>query len=447
MPIRGVVLLTFFVLSLPVCFIRPFYGIVLWTVVAFLNPQSALYYWPTALSFPWALAVAIPTLAGFALFSKGWMSRLRSPAILLMLILFGWFTVTSLVSTSTPVFVHHAQDTWSHWQLVGKILLMTVVTIVVTDSFERLRWLMLTIAGCFGFYVLKAVPFMVMTGGAFRLYGPEHSMIADNNDFGLALNMTVPVFFFLSRTESRPWVRRLFIFLFLSAIPAVFCTYSRGALIGLIAISLMMILQLKQRLIVLPTIALAIGIAILFAPDAWKERMDPTRAMDASARERLNAWAFSWHLAADYPLTGGGFATFTPELFDRYAPNSQDVRGPHSVYLGVLAEHGFIGLFLYIALVFYALFSSLWTARRARARGDTFVECYASMFQFSLIGFLTSGTFLGRAYFDYFFMIVACITILNRLALNEWARQDDADPELEDDAAADGTLIPESGVL
>ncbi len=447
MPVRGVVLLTFFVLSLPVCFIRPFYGVLMWTVVAFLNPQSALYYWPAALSFPWAMAVAVPTLAGFALFSKGWINRLRSPAILMMLILFGWFTLTSFVSTSNPLFMHHAEDTWSRWQLVGKILLMTFLIIAVTDSFERLRWLMLTIAGCFGYYVLKAVPFMAMTGGAFRLYGPEHSMIADNNDFGLALNMTVPIFFFLARTESAPWVRRLLIVLFLSAIPAVFCTYSRGALVGLIAIGLMMILQLKQRIILLPVLALAVAFAVLFAPDAWKERMDPTQAVDASARERLNAWAFSRNLAADYPLTGGGFATFTPELFERYAPNTQDVRGPHSVYFQVLAEHGFIGLFLYIALLLYALLSSFWTARRARAMGDTFVECYANMFQFSLIGFLTSGAFLGRAYFDYFFTIVACITILKTLAVGEWARQTNTDREMEDDAAMEGAWVPQHSVL
>ncbi|MBA2258322.1 MAG: putative O-glycosylation ligase, exosortase A system-associated, partial [Acidobacteria bacterium] len=42
------------------------------------------------------------------------------------------------------------------------------------------------------------------------------------------------------------------------------------------------------------------------------------------------------------------------------------------------------------------------------------VEHYAHMFQFSLVGFLVSGLFLGRAYFDYFFAIVACIIILDR---------------------------------
>jgi hypothetical protein len=53
--------------------------------------------------------------------------------------------------------------------------------------------------------------------------------------------------------------------------------------------------------------------------------------------------------------------------------------------------------------------------RLARALDDPVSESYARMFRLSLIGFLTSGLFLGRAYFDYYFTIVGCIVILNRL--------------------------------
>lgn len=420
MPVRGVALLGFFLLSLPVCFVRPFYGVVLWTIVAFLNPQKALLYWPAAANFPWAQAVAVPTLAGMLIFTRGWLGRMRSTLAMLLLVLYGWFTVTSIVSTNTPLFMHHAQDTWDHWQLMGKILLMTFVTVALTDNMERFRWLVLTMAGCFGYFVLKAVPFMVMTGGAFRVYGPQYSMIADNNDFGLAMNMTVPIFFFLSRTEQKPWLKRLFFFIFLGSIPAVFCTYSRGALFGLIVVALVMIMRMKQRLILLPVIAIGIGIPVLFAPEAWKDRMDPSRAVDASAKERLNAWAFARHLAMDYPVTGGGFDTFTPELFDRYAPNVLDVRGPHSVYFQVLAEHGVPGLVLYLSLLGYSLFTCSKLARQARSTGDTIIESYATMFQLSLIGFASSGIFLGRAYFDYVFTIFACIIILSKVARAAW---------------------------
>jgi hypothetical protein len=53
---------------------------------------------------------------------------------------------------------------------------------------------------------------------------------------------------------------------------------------------------------------------------------------------------------------------------------------------------------------------------------------YALMLQFSLTAFLITGAFLGRAYFDYFFTLVACTIVLTRMR------------KLDADARADGEL-------
>lgn len=417
---RDVVVLGFFLPSLPVCFFRPFYGILLWTIVAFVNPQHLAYGY--ASTFPLAEAVAIPTLAGFLMFNRGWW-RLASREVVLMAILWVWFTITSLVSVHTPLFADHAADTWYRWKFVSKILLMTAGSICLIDSFKRLRIFALVVAFSFGIFVAKDLPFMILTGGEFRLYGPAASMIADNNDFGLALNMTVPLFFFLARTESNRRLKLVLYGLFLASIPAVFFTYSRGALVGLVAVSFLMFLQMRQRMALIPVIALAVGFALVATPQAWRDRMSTLgedKERDPSAMNRINAWNFSWNLAQDFPLTGGGFETFTPELFKRYAPNARDVKGPHSVYFGVLAEHGFTGLFLYLMLVFSSLVSTFSLAGRARRNGDERALAYANMFRLSLVGFLTSGLFLGRAYFDYYFAIVACIIVLRWLCRQAW---------------------------
>jgi probable O-glycosylation ligase (exosortase A-associated) len=361
------VMLAVLVGSLPFCFIRPFYGILLWTIVAFLHPQS--YLWGATNLFPWAQAVAIPTLAGLLLFSRN-LNALFSRKVLLLLMLWGWFGITSMLSTSNPVFVHHTADTWQHLGDVSKVLLMTVAMIVAVDSFERLRILVIVTASCFGLYVLKSLPFIILTGGAFRLYGPPKSMIADNNDFGLALNMTLPLFFFLAQAETDRRLKWLFGFFCLITIPAIFFTYSRGAVFGLVVIGLLLCLRMKGRVLLIPVVLIAVAIAAVFAPEGWRQRMNPDNAVDASARERFNAWAFSWNLAQDYPIAGGGLSTFTPELFGRYAPVVQDIHGPHSVYFGVLAEHGFTGLFLYLGLVVSCLASLLRLARAARHYED-----------------------------------------------------------------------------
>jgi len=433
-PLRAILLLSSLCACLPACLVRPFFGILLWTILAFLDPQA--FVWLPVDAFPWALAVAIPTLIGILLFSGGWAHNLGSSKVLWIVTLWVWFTITSLATWHNPLFLHHGQETWLRWQFVSKVLLMTMAAIAVVDSFARLRMLVMVIAGCFGLYILKDLPFIIRTGGAFRLYGPEYSMIADNNDFGLALNMTLPLFFFLAQSESKRWVRRLAAFLFVITIPAIFFTYSRGALVGLVATLGLIFLRMRQRMLLAPVIVLGVVVALLFAPQTWKDRMDLSspEAMDASALERINSWWFAWNLTSDNPVFGGGFGTFTPELFSRYAPSGNDIHGPHSVYFQILAEHGFVGLSLYLTLVLSCFGVAHRLIKRSRIQGDPRIAQYANMFRFSLVAFLTSGAFLGRAYFDYFFIIVACLIILERVSRQEWAQDAEA-PETEDQSS------------
>lgn len=449
MSLRGILLLCFFIPSIPVCFFRPFYGLILWTIVAFTSLHK--YTYGESANLPWAMMVGIPTILGFAFFSRGW-ERMKSRETILILILWIWFVITSIGSTRTPLFAHHAADTWQHLETVSKILLMTLITMGLLDSFKRLRTLVIVIGCCFGFFVVKCFPFLIATSGTDRVYGPPNSMIGDNNDFGLALNMTLPFFFFLAQTETNPKLKRLFGVLFILTIPAIFFTYSRGAMLGLVAVMGMMMLQLKKRKILIPVVLLGAAIAFLFAPEAWKERMNPTgeQSLDKSAESRINAWTFAWNLASDYPVAGGGFATFTRPLFILYAPHPGDLHGPHSVYFGILAEHGFVGLFLYLSLIASAFYSTSQVIRWSKTMGDEVAAQYARMFRFSMVGFLVSGLFLGRQYFDYFYTILACVAVLKRLCFDAWARQElitgDEDEESFENEAAEEEPVEVPGL-
>jgi len=276
----------------------------------------------------------------------------------------------------------------------------------------------ITVAACFGYYVAKGLPFVIMTGGIYKIYGPPNSMIGDNNDFGLAVVMTLPIYFFLAKSEEGQWGRRLAGIICLMAIPAVMFTYSRGAMVGLAVVLLLLLLTIRQRFAVLMAIGVVAAVVTL-APNSWKDRMNPTsdNVVDGSAQSRLFAWQTCWRLASDYPIAGGGFDTLTPSIYARYSDNPRDnTHGPHSVYFQILADHGFVGFFLYALLVFSCLLTSRQVVRRGRLLGDQKLIHYANMFRFGLVGFLASGTFAGRAYFDYFFLLVACFAILKRLA-------------------------------
>jgi probable O-glycosylation ligase (exosortase A-associated) len=420
--IRDIVILGPIVASLPFCFARPFVGVLVWTVISLLNPHR--FAWGFTSQLPVAQAVAIPTLAGFLLSSPD-CRRFFSRNMLLLILLWVWFTVTTLRNTSNPLFEHFAPLTWFRWGFVSKILLMTLLMVAIVNTWRRFRILILVIAGCMGLLVIKGLPFLLISGGSNRMHGPPGTMLADNNDYGLALNMTLPIFFFLARTEPDRRIRHLMAFLLLATIPTIFFTYSRGALLGLGAISLLMLLKSRHRAVLVPVVLLAGLFAVFLTPQKWQNRMDFRQEgtlLDSSARQRIYSWTFAWNLACDNPLTGGGFGTFTPQMYAVYAPPDSVglkpvgyVHGPHSVYFGVLAEHGFPGLALYLLLTASCYFMLRRLGRYGVENDDALVANYAAMAQFGIIGFLVSGAFLGRAYFDYYFTLIGCALILDRL--------------------------------
>jgi probable O-glycosylation ligase (exosortase A-associated) len=442
-PIRDLVVLGVILASLPLCFFRPFYGVGLWTILAYLNPHRMA--WGAARDFPVALLVAGATVAGFLVFERRFKNLGRAET-LFVIALWAWFAITTVVTTRLPIFGHHGGDTWERFHFVSKILLMTLVSLSVVDNWTRLRRFVLCIAAAFGILIVMLLPWMAVTGGAFRAYGPNGTMIADNNDFGLALNMVFPIFFFLAKTEEAPKIRALFWFLAAVTVPAVFFTWSRGALVGLIVVIGFIFIGTRYKLVLAPILILAVTLAVFFTPQAWQDRMtgivnDPA---DRSVQGRFNAWHFAWNLALDYPLTGGGFATFTPELFARYAPNPRDYHAAHSIYFGILGEHGFVGLALFLGL----LASCFWSLYRlkglGRRWGDERLVAYSRMFTSSLIAYAASGAFLGRHYFDLFFAIVACVVMLKAAVANEiltGEAEDSEDADWETEESAPGTAL------
>jgi putative inorganic carbon (HCO3(-)) transporter len=260
-------------------------------------------------------------------------------------------------------------------------------------------------------------------------------MVADNTAFGLALDMALPFFFYLAKTESDRRLRWFFGLAFITGIPAIFFTYSRGAFVGLIAVAMFMFLQSNQKMVLSLIAIVALIFGAFLAPQKFRDRIgETTNTTESSAASRLNEWAYSWHVANAFPVTGGGFEAFTPALYRRYAPDPRDVHGPHSIYFGIILEHGFVGFILYFSLVGYCFFALHWIAKQARLRGDEEAIDYAHILRFSLIGFLGAGAFLGRTYFDFYFMIVACTAILRQVCREEWAADADSEEEGADDA-------------
>jgi putative inorganic carbon (hco3(-)) transporter len=411
---RDVIVVGIIVASVPICFFRPYFGVLMWVWVAYFNPHR--FTWGFAYDFPVSTVIAVPTLLGI-LFSRQVNRRIFERETLLLLLFWAWLAISYLNATHVPIFADHTYDAQIRLVAVSKALLMTFVIILLVNSKKKLDYLFIVTALSFGALAIKGTIFGVRTEGSFRVWGPPDSFVADNNDLGLALNMTLPIMFFMAREATSRWLRRFLWLSFFSSALAVILTYSRGALLGLAVVLASLSLKSRRKLV---SVALLVSFGmfvVAFAPAAWTDRMDNFvhGQVDESAQGRLNAWHFALALVSQYPITGGSFETFTPELFQRFTPSLR-FAGPHSIYFQTLGEQGWVGLAIFLSL----LGSCFYSVRRLRARVRGRPSCewianYCNMIQSCLLGYIVSGAFLPRAYFDLWFQFVAATAVLKIL--------------------------------
>jgi probable O-glycosylation ligase (exosortase A-associated) len=412
MPIRDVVLVALIVGLLPLCFFRTWIGLLLWAWLAFMNPHQLT--WGFANTLPLSQWVGTATLGGLV-FSGDRKPFVWTRETILLLALWAWFTVTTMTA------LYPAEAT-GKLERVSKILLMTFLLIPFFQDRRRLRVLLLVVAGSIGFYGLKGGIWALLTGGENHVLGaPGTSNISSNNALALALNMCLPIFFYLAEEEPRRWLRRILYAMFFASIISVLFTYSRGGLLGLLAVLGVLFLNRKT----VPHVALAALLLLLlafgFAPEKWQSRMDTivNYEEDGSANARFTAWYVAFRLATDNPITGGGFwAIANLETYRRYIPDYPYESAPdtHSLYFSLLAEHGFPGLILFTLFVVSTLVSLRQVRKRARDHEELrWASSYALMLQASITGYLVSGAFLSVAYFDLAYLLIMVAVLVKVL--------------------------------
>lgn len=392
----------------------------MWYWVSYFNPHR--FTWSYAYDFPVALVVALSTLAG-TLFAPKAMRSLLMRESLLLAALWGWFAFTYIHAKGIPLFALHMSDANYEMTHISKILLMSFVMIVVVTTPERLRGVMMVTAGSLGLLAVKGTLFGLRTSGESRVWGPPDSFLADNNAFGLALNMCLPLLFFLARDEKNRWIRRFLRLSFVACVLTVILTYSRGGLLGLGVVLLAITMKTRHKTVGALLLAGAAISVLLFAPGAWMNRMSHFMKgdLDSSANQRLVTWETAWHFSDDYPVTGGGFdALQDANVFQRYQlralPEGFPSSGPHSIYFQLLADQGFPGLALFLFII-GSCFWSLWRLRRsARALPSVqWLTNYTHMIEVAILGFMISGAFLGFVYIDLIYQMIGTVVVLKML--------------------------------
>ena len=411
---RTAIVLVIVFLSLPIALFRPFYGTLLWAWAAYFRPQDLSW---GAGDYRLSYYIALATTVGFFVAILMRRERFVNVFTMEMILVFIMLGVLAIVCD------HAMFDSKAAWDKFGdywKIFLMTFLTAALINSKTRLRMMVWAVALSIGALGFKG-GFLGALRGA-RLQGPG-GFIMDNNDFALALNMALPLLYYLTVTETRRLNRWMFgVTTFFTAV-AVILTHSRGGFLGMVAVAFFLALKSRRKVQAIATLVLVgvIGLALvpIVAPE-YLERIETISNYDedGSVKGRFVAWTTCWNIGMDRPFTGVGPRNLDlHQTFALYSPNPWNRHVAHNIYFQTLSDGGFSLLIPFLLLIFFSYFSLYRLRRRTPPipENQWFIN-YCHMFEVSLFAYMVSGFFLSRNDFDLFYHVVGIVVAMKAIA-------------------------------
>jgi probable O-glycosylation ligase (exosortase A-associated) len=416
---RDLVFASSFLVMLPAALRFGHVGIMLWAWVSMVAPVQYLYGFARGIPFKKVVvAVALVSLVVDRANRRKFYADTHVKIMICFLIM-ALLSYTMALSDKPRV-----DDLADRLTKVVALCLFMIMTIR-----NRLQIHSLMIAICMGMSIHGAIEAskFIASGGAHVLQGP--GTIGDNNHFGLAILMVVPPLVYLFQYTVSPLVRTVLGMAIASNIVGVVATNSRGALVGLIAMGFAMFMRSRNKARTLVILVILGGIGAAVAPERWYGRMSTisNAEEDGSFMSRVGSWKMNTLLALDRPLTGGGFSAMEDtSIFLRYLPSFGSLDfiptktptitfAAHSIYFQVLGDQGFIGLGLFLCLLYLAFRNIRIIRRLSEGRADLkWASDLGNMLRFTLIAYMVAGAALSMAYFEFYYLVITLISTTRR---------------------------------
>jgi probable O-glycosylation ligase (exosortase A-associated) len=406
MNVRDLMLLTWVYGTMPLCIFRPFYGIVMFSILAYNRTQDLTWGQTRYLRLSyWVAVFTIIGFAGMVVLGRARLQSLRDGRAILMIFLLFWILV-SIFDAVNP------EPGWWKFSEFWKIILVALITPCLVYNAKRLRIMFWVIALSIGFYGVKTALHGVTVNR-----GPG-GMLQDNNDFSCAMVMALPFLYYLGKTERRKIHRVGFLIAVPLTMVSVALTDSRGGFLALTASIGVLVMQSKQKALALAMTPLIIVTFFLVVPDRYIERIKTIREpTDASAQGRLKAWKTGFNMVLANPLTGVGYRNFQLAYRKYNEDPSETVRVAHNSYVQLMAESGFPALFLFLGMIGVTLYKGRRLQKRLRKVPQLrWIVLYSMAVEASLVGYVVAATFLNRAHFDLLYHIVGLTIALDIVA-------------------------------
>lgn len=396
----AVLLFTLFVIALAMR--KAWYGVLALAVFSYLNPHA--YAWGFVRTLP-LFEILFLVVAFMTLFTrdrqplpKDW----RIPAFFLLWVYF-IFTTTQ---------AYYPELAWEKLIFVSKIFLPFIFTLILINTREKLYYLIITIAASISVVAVKGGIFAVLTGFSYRVYGPPATQFEENNAFAIAVLIAIPLLVLWYRETTNKIIKIGIIVAIPLSYASALSSWSRGALLTMGVVTILLLWHSKRKYLVLPVILIGGFLAVQNLPDEWFGRMGTieTYQEDSSAMGRIEVWKDGWYHTLKHPFTGAGFEGW------RWVTQ----RDWHNSSIEMMSEHGFIAFGIWISMILGTLISLTLLPRKARGiPGLEWVSNYSYMLRTSLIAYYVGTSFLGLSYWDILYHLIFISVLVKQFALRE----------------------------
>ena len=258
--------------------------------------------------------------------------------------------------------------------------------------------------------------------------------LGDENDFGMEMNVAVPIAFFMYQAAKTSRAKLLYLTLLALFIMSVVATSSRGAFLGLLAVGTYCWLFSPRKIMSLAVGLCLAGLVLIAAPQEYWDRIDSitddSTMESGTAGQRMFTWGIGWEMFLANPVFGVGQANF-PWTIGEYLggrtwqTKSLSGRQAHSLYFTLLPELGLLGIIIFGSMAYFSYrdtrVKSLLYAPATRMKGNpnrvmdvqlTRAVMYGNAIFGGMIGYLVTSTFISTLYYPTFWIMMGLAVAL-----------------------------------
>lgn len=415
--------LFFFVIFVVGCFATlfrsPFYGVLVYEFVYFLNPTSRWWYSGLPdLRYSYVIVVCI--LISFFLNRKSFKgNRFADAPQFKWLLLLGVLVLSSTLWAVSPV--SHQIEAMRFFKLV----VFAVLAFKILDSQQKIKIALYVYLG--GIFYVSWYGWQVGRSGGVRLEGIGGPDTFDANGSAAIVVTAVPLLVFNVLYQKSGVLRCLSLIVLAFVGNCLVLLNSRGAFIALIfSMAYFGFFIFKEKIDLAVKVKFLAGILggicllIYLADEAFWERMLTLTNMDPEkgGGHRYLFWMKSFDMLADHPLGagGGGYQFLSPQYLSTEFLTG-GTRAVHSTWFQVLTNYGYQGFFAFVGFVASSFLFS-WKVRKIiRGVEDVQNSVQAIALEASFCALLTACSFISLfagelVYWLPFYMGAFGLTIL-----------------------------------